>query len=71
MVNLLSNYQKEATMDNRNAKHLDPFRKNIKIVDAVSYNGRYIEASALRNKIITLSSLCLAALASFALLFWL
>ncbi len=58
-------------MENRNSNTFDPFKKNIKIVDAVSYNGRYIEASALRNKIITLSSLGLAALASFALLFWL
>ena len=57
-------------MENKNAKQLDPFKKNIKIVDAVSYNGRYVEASALRTKIVSLS-LALAVLASFVLLFWL
>ena len=57
-------------MENKNAKQFDPFRKNIKIVDAVNYNGRYVEASALRTKIVSLS-LALAALASFVLLFWL
>ena len=61
-------------MENKNAKQFDQFKRNIKIVDAVSYNGRYVEASALRSKIISLSlslSLALAALASFILLFWL
>ena len=57
-------------MENKNAKQFDPFKKNIKIVDAVNYNGRYVEASALRTKIVSLS-LALAALASFVLLFWL
>ncbi len=57
-------------MENRIKRPLDQFKKNTKIVDAVSYNGRYVEASTLRNKIISIS-IAFAALASVALYIWL
>ena len=57
-------------MENRSQNQLAGFKKNIKTVDAVSYNGRYVEASTLRNKIIYLS-VALAALGSMVILLWL
>lgn len=50
-------------MENKTPRQNDIFKRNIKTVDAVSYNGRYVEASTLRNKIISFS-IALAALAS-------
>lgn len=57
-------------MENRSQNQASGFKKNIKIVDAVSYNGRYVEASTLRTKIIYLS-VALAALGSMVILLWL
>lgn len=46
------------------------YKKNEKIVDAVNYNGRYVDANDLRKKIMSVSAL-LAAILSIVVLFFL
>ncbi|MBQ3797300.1 MAG: hypothetical protein II842_13690 [Butyrivibrio sp.] len=46
------------------------FKKNTKIIDTVSYNGKYIDVCTFRNRIIS-AAIALAALASFGLILWL
>jgi hypothetical protein len=54
--------ESETAMDNS-------FKKNSKIIETVNYNGKYIDASTVRNKAISVAIALVALVASFCAFF--
>lgn len=56
-----------------NADHTDinnKFKKDDKVIDAINYNGKYIDARVLKDRIISITAVLTALIAiSLALLF--
>lgn len=46
----------------------NPFKKTGKIVDTINYNGKYVDVSVIRKRVLSITA-ALAALACFAVIF--
>ncbi|MBQ6589802.1 MAG: hypothetical protein IJI01_14145 [Butyrivibrio sp.] len=44
------------------------FKKNGKIIDTINYNGKYVDVSVIRKRVLSITA-ALAALACFAVIF--
>ena len=44
------------------------YKKNVKIVDTINYNGKYVDVSVIRKRALSITA-ALAALACFAVIF--
>lgn len=51
-----------------NAKAKNSFKKNVRIIDTINYNGKYVDVSVIRKRALSITA-ALAALACLAVLF--